>query len=325
MQEGSSCIIDQNDPRLAGQQVAFLLESMRCRLLIDTSAAGAGRRSSVYEEESAATPAKYRVYAALAVTDQKFLLVVQRFSQEGLKDHVPHEYVHLAFTDQSFTKMFLEYSNEERHTYLGITLPNAEQFLGPSTTHELGVPENSTVKIIITTYKAPDIAMHINRLMTSIAAEQCSIHTTDARLAGQKVVYLLNSVACRLRIDSMGTGKRSSVYETQDTASQYVVYAALAATEEKLIVDVMRLRKDSRPIEYLCAHFTNPLWKDVDLSFANNEETSQLVITLPGAERWLGPMAASQLELPPQSCIRVFIDTWKAPDIAMHVKARIGR
>jgi hypothetical protein len=277
----------------------------------------------VYETEGVAeTPAKYTVHAALAVTNEKFLLDVQRADKDGLKDATPKQYVCVAYTDELFCKMELQYSNCDLHTYLVISLPNAEQFLGP-TAGDLGVPAQSTVKIIITIAEAPDIAMHINRTMTTIRAQKCSIDAEDPRLAGQQVVYLLNSMPCRLKMNTGGGGKRSSIYDTHETESKHVVYAAMAVTEDKMLLDVQRIRVDLKPIEYFCVEYKNDLCGELGLVASNAEEgESQLQIKIPGAERFLGQSSAMELGAPAGSSVEVVINTWKAPDIALHVKRK---
>lgn len=318
---GAGCAIAESDARLFGQTVVFQFNGLRCRLIVASEGAGEGRRGSVYERDGISS--KYIVYAALVVTNERFLLDVQRLDKDGLKDATPKQYVCLAYADALFCKMQLEYSNDERHTYLVITLPDAEQFLGLAA-GDLGVPAKSTVKIVITIAQAPDIAVHINRTMTSIAAQNCSMKADDPRLAGQQVVHLLNSMPCSLTMTTIGAGKRSSIYDTLDGPSKYVVYAALAVTEEKVLLDVQRLRMDLKPIEYLCIDFQNELCREIGLEFTNAEDDSQLQITIPGAERFLGPSSARELGAPDGSCVQVVIKTWKAPDIVLHIKRKLG-
>lgn len=305
------CSIHPADKRLAGQEVAFLLNSMKCRLQITTGAA----RSSILETGDGA--ATKTVSAALAVTAEKLLLDLCR---EG-KDDKPKEYLSVSYDDPLFQELGMEYGNTKKNGHLVFVIPDAKRFM-PS--NDLQLSDNTTIKVMLDTYKAPDVAMHVQRILHRSMGDNCVVTEDDSRLAGQEVAFHLNSLRCRMQIAAAGggSGKRSSIVGTADAPAERSVFAALVVTKEKLVLDLKRAGTEDPPKEYLCISYQEELCREVGLEYKNDAVNSHLILTLPSAKRFFHTSPGA-LDLPEDCTLKVFIDTWKAPDIVMHVKHQL--
>jgi len=63
---------------------------------------------------------------------------------------------------------------------------------------------------------------------------------------------------------------------------------------------------------------------DVGLEYTNDALGSNLVVTLPKAMRFLGS-SVSDLGVSENSTVKVFMESWKAPDVVMHVKQKLRK
>jgi len=317
-QAEGDCVIKADDPRLAGQTVEFHLNNMKCRLRMESLKETDTRRTSVYETPK--EKGKYAVYAAICVTNEKLLLDVKRAD----KDTEPKQYLCISYRDELFKELVLEFSTDPRNCQLSFVLPEASRFLG-QTSSELGVNEKASVTVYMSTPKAPDVAMYVNGAIKCLLGDDCSIGDKDPRLADQKVAFLLNSMKCRLQVeDTSSGGKRSSVYGTPDAPSRHTVFAALALTEQKIILDVKWLKEDATSKQYLFLNYEDKLCCDLGLEYTNDQVNSHLVITLPNAGQFLGP-SISDLGVVDNSTVKIFVDTWKAPDLVMFVKQKLRK
>jgi len=317
--DASWCVIEENDKRLEGEKVAYHLNRMKCRLQITSGRA----RGSILEEKpaedgTAAGPAKSTVSAALVVTEDKLILDLKR---EGKGDN-SKEYLSIPYGDALFQELGMEYGNSKKTSHLIFILPDARRFLKAE---ELGIEGNTHIKVTMDTYKAPDVAMHVQRILHKSMGDNCIIKEEDERLAGQEVAYVLNSMQCRLQCGagesggSAAKGRRSSILGTVDAPAERTIFAALAVTKEKLVLDLKRAGVPDAPKEYLCIAYDDPLCREVGLEHSSDAVTSRLCIILPDARRFF-KTSAGDLDVPAKATIKVFMDTWKAPDIVMHVK-----
>jgi len=81
---------------------------------------------------------------------------------------------------------------------------------------------------------------------------------------------------------------------------------------------------DAAATEYLCISYKDELCRELDLQYKNDlsRSMSHLILVLPDAGRFFSTSAAN-LQVPEHATIRVIIDTYKAPDIAMFVRQRL--
>merc|ERR1719181_1145013 len=128
--------------------------------------------------------------------------------QRDGKDDKPKEYLNIVYRDDLFQELQLEYGNSKKTGHLVCVLPDAEKFIKAD---DLGLTANTTVKVTLDTYKAPDVAMYVQRILHRNMGDNCVIADDDPRLAGQDVPFLLNSIKCRLQILNATDGKRSSI------------------------------------------------------------------------------------------------------------------
>jgi len=314
-----ACIIDPKDPRLASQEIAFLVNGMKCRLQVNKTSADAEEqasaspkrpaRSSILETGEAA--ATNEVTAALAVTKEKLVLDLQKAGSE------PKEYLSVSYKDALFNELRLEYGNSKKNSHLIFILPDAGRFLKAA---ELNIPGKSSIKIIMDTYKAPDVAMHVQRILHKNMGDNCVIKEDDQRIAGEEVPFLLNSMKCRLQSHegSIGyNGARSSILGTADVPAQRTVFAALAVTSTKLVLDLKRAGVAHEPKEYLCIPYKDALFQEVGLEYSNDPVNSHLGIILPDAKRFFN---SDELSLPEKCNVKIYMHTYKSPDIVMYVK-----
>jgi len=325
MAEAPPCFIAAEDPRLQGQQVAFSLANMKCKLNISNSQAGRpqtfARSSMIGTVDVEATR---QVVAALVVTGEKLMLDLLRVG----KDDAPKEYLCVGYQDNLFLELGLEFSNDKKSCHLVFNLPDAGRFLKAA---ELNIPEQSTIRIVLETYQAPDVAAYVNKVLLSmgvgVAGDDCVIKEGDARLEGQQVAFCLNNMKCRMQITAGGHagngGKRCSVYSTPEAGGTRQAYAAIAVTDEKFIMDLKRVGKDDVPNEYFCCPYSAVLCKDIGLQHSNDAVNSHLQITLPDASRFFGA-SKGDLDVPQGTTIQVMLDTWMAPDICMFVKHKVN-
>lgn len=306
MADDSACTIERTDPRLADQEVRYLVSNVKCKLRLPTVEK---KRSSVYTTPEG--EGKYVMFAAVAVTDKQLLLDVQRVG----KDEAGKQYLCILYDNPLFSELGLQFDAQ----HLNIILPDAGRFLGEA--GKLGVADDAEVGIMLTLQEAPDIAMFVNGVLRDLAGNNCIITEDDPRLEGHRVEFLLNSMKVKLLMDS--PTRRSSVYATPEAASRHLVFAALAVTEQKIILDVTWAQKDPSPRNYLNLDYTSELFREVVVDFVNSDLTSELRIKLPHASRFIN--AAADLGVPDDATITMFIDTWKAPDIAMLVSRKSGR
>lgn len=268
-------------------------------------------------------PAERTIFAALAVTKEKFIMDIKR---AGVEDP-PKEYLCISYDDALCREVGLHHSNDAVTSRLAIVLPNANRFFKQSPGN-LSVGENDTVKIFMDTWKAPDIVMFVKQALNAGSKtsqdDSCAIGPDDARLSGDIVVFSLNSIKCRLQISEGGQSTRSSILGSADRKATKDVCAALCVTEGKLLLDLKRAGTDDAPKEYLCMSYTDELCREVGLEYSNDARDSHLVVVLPDANRFF-KKSQGDLDIPAGSTIRVYMDTWKAPDIAMYVKQKLRK
>mmetsp|Transcript_96375 Transcript_96375/g.171294 ORF Transcript_96375/g.171294 Transcript_96375/m.171294 type:complete len:489 (-) Transcript_96375:173-1639(-) len=322
LKQGGEVDIKPTDPRISGETTKFNLSNLKCRLEISAgtsngASSGQAKRGSVYMSTQD-DKSVFTVLAALAITETKVVLDVKRIE----KDAKPLEYLNLSLQNELCKEARVEFSNEVTNGRLVLTLPDARRFLGdvPS----FAAPEGSTAKVYLDTFQAPDIAMLLTSKGipgVSSSGIDCLIKPEDSRLADEIVVFLLNSMKCRLQlVVATPGGKRGSIYEMVDAPSSHSVFAALAVTESKILLDMQRSKKDPHPQEYLQIDYKDALCKDIGFEFANSTHTNHLLITLPDATRFLNK--AGSFEVPPNSTVKIYMDSWKAPDISMYVKQK---
>eukprot|EP00928_Gymnodinium_smaydae_P010659 TRINITY_DN14020_c0_g2_i1.p1 TRINITY_DN14020_c0_g2~~TRINITY_DN14020_c0_g2_i1.p1 ORF type:complete len:503 (+),score=77.48 TRINITY_DN14020_c0_g2_i1:58-1509(+) len=325
-QLSSRCIITEQDPRLEGQEVVFHLNSMKCSLdmgmqTAEAAPVGRSKRSSIIGTIEA--PARRTVFAALVVTREKMLLDLKKEGDNELQK----EYLCISFNDELCKAVGLEHVHDAESSRLVLGLPNASTYFARSPGN-LDVPPGASIQVFMHTWKAPDIVMYVKHQISAVAelsgtlgGSDCFFDQNDPRLLGQEVAFLLNNMKCHLQISVAPGGgpSRSSILGTETAPAARVVFAALAITDEKLMLDLKRVGKDDAPKEYLNIAFANDLAKEISLEYWNDQVDSHLVIVLPDAGRFF---QSTDLDVPEHSLIKVYIRTWKAPDIAMFVRRK---
>mmetsp|Transcript_22774 Transcript_22774/g.43780 ORF Transcript_22774/g.43780 Transcript_22774/m.43780 type:complete len:175 (+) Transcript_22774:113-637(+) len=162
------------------------------------------------------------------------------------------------------------------------------------------------------------------------AKEECVIKLDDKRLDGHTVWFDVNNLQCKLEIiaesapaggtGSQGLGPRqslASVFSDVET-----IWAAIVVTDKMMLLDCKRPKKDTVQQQYLMVEYTDPLCKEVDLSFTQEAEGPHLSVMLPYAKQFL-KQSGQNLKMPDNATLRVDMMTWKAPDICMHVKGEL--
>lgn len=315
------CEVLGSDQRLSKQNVAFLLNNLPCTLTIadgpdsDQKHVAGEKRGSVYS--TAALPSKHTVLAALAVTDDRLLIDILRLG----KDDKPIQYMCASYQDPIMQEINLAYTGDQQNPRLTLTLQSAGEHLGEASPG-LDLPDQSTVAITLHTWKAPDVALYVNRLLK--LGGECNIDAQDPRLQGENVLFLRNNMTCRLMTIAKSStgGVRRSMYGTLEAPSTRIVRAALAITKEKLLLDLKRIEKDDESREYVSLPFTSSLIQAVTADFSNEVCCSRLSLDFPDMARFLTDPNSSEFGVEGNTTVKVMLETWQAPDIAMHLKSR---
>lgn len=316
----SRCEILESDQRLSKQNIAFLLDNLPCTLTVadcpdsEQKHVAGKKRGSVYA--TATLPSKHTVLAALAITDDRVLIDILRLG----RDDKPIQYICANYQDRIIQEINLTYTGDQQNPHLTLQLQNAGELLGEASAG-LEIADESTVTITLHTWKAPDIALYVNRLLK--LGGECNIDDQDPRLQGQNVLFLRNNMTCRLMtIAKSSTGRvRGSMYGTLEAPSTRIVRAALAITNEKLLLDLKRIEKDDESREYVCLPFTSSLMEVVSVDFSNEVCCSRLSIDFPDMARFLTD-PTSEFGVEGNTTVKVLLETWQAPDIAMYLKSQ---